>query len=107
MEKDKSPICGNRYAITQNLRKSMEPEKTVINGRSEQRGVFSIISELSDTIELNGGKVLAHGFYIPTPCRSVKFRGKDGTTKQTIAVNAGLSVYLMAEVNSFIPELPF
>lgn len=107
MEKEKSSIQGNRYAITQGLRKSMQPEKTVINGREEQRGVFDIVRDLVDTIELNGGKVLEHGFYLPTPCRSVSFRGKDGQSKKTIAVNAGLSVYLLDQISNFYPPLPF
>lgn len=107
MEKEKSAIQGNRYAITQGLRKSMQPEKTVIDGRSEQVGVFSIINDLKDTIELNGGKVLAHGFYLPTPCRSVSFRGEDGKMKKSIAVNAGLGCYLINQITSFVPELPF
>lgn len=107
MEKEKSSIQGNRYAITQGLRKSMEPEKTVVNGRAEQHGVYSILRDLTDTIELNGGKVLEHGFYLPTPCRSVAFRGKDGKSKKTIAVNAGLSVYLLEQINNYIVLLPF
>ncbi|MDD2540061.1 MAG: hypothetical protein PHH28_03335 [Desulfuromonadaceae bacterium] len=107
MEKDKSAIQGNRYAITQGLRKSMEPEKTVINGRELQRGVFGIVRDLVDTIELNGGKVLEHGFYLPTPCRSVVFRGKDSTTKKSIAVSAGLSVYILNEIKSLCESFPF
>lgn len=107
MEKEKSAIQGNRYAITQGLRKTMQPEKTVIDGRAEQAGVFSIIRGLQDTIEVNGGKVLEHGFYLPTPSRSVSFRGKDGTFQKTVAVNAGVGRYLVSQISAFVPELPF
>lgn len=107
MEKEKSVIEGNRYGITQGLRESMQPEKTVINGREKQRGVFAIMQDMSDTIESNGGKVLEHGFYIPTPSRSVVFRGKDGTTKKTVAVNIGCHNYLFKKMASFCLSLPF
>ncbi len=107
MEKDRSFIQGNRYAITQDLRKSMEPEKTVLDGQHLQRCVFGYILDMADTIELNGGKVLDHGFYIPTPCRSVVFRGNDGTTKKTVAVNAGLSNYLLDKVHVLLTDFPF
>lgn len=107
MEKEKSSVQGNRYAITRGLRKSMEPEKTVIDGRELQRNAFNIVRELSDTIESNGGKVLEHGFYLPTPCRSVLFRGSDGKTRKSMAVNAGVSHYLLDQVNLLINSLPF
>lgn len=107
MEKERSAVHGNRYGITHGLRKSMQPEKTVINGHEEQRGVFGIVLDLTDTIELNGGKVLEHGFYIPTPCRSVVYRGQDGKTRKSVAVSAGLSAFLLEQVNSFSPSLPF
>lgn len=107
MEKEKSSVQGNRYGITQGLRASMLPNKTVFNGREEQRGVFEIVLDMIDTIELNGGKVLEHGFYLPTPCRSVVFLGKDGKTKKSIAVSAGLSVYMLEQMTSFVAPLPF
>lgn len=107
MEKDKSSIQGNRYAITQGLRDSMRPEKTVINGREMQRNVFEIINEFTDTIQINGGKVLDHGFYLPTPCRSVVYRGEDGKTKKTVAVNARLPVYLLQQINELAESYPF
>lgn len=107
MEKEKSIIQGNRYGITQCLRESMQPVKTVVNGRELQRGVFSIISDLSDTININGGVVLDHGFYIPPPCRSVPYRDSDGNFRKTLAVNAGLSKFLLENVKSLCESFPF
>lgn len=107
MEKDKSPILGNRYAITQGLRQSMQPEKTVINGRELQRGVFGIVLEMMNTIEINGGKVLEHGFYIPTPCRSVMFRNKEGKTCKTMPVFRGLHLHLLQEIDELCTSYPF
>lgn len=85
----------------------MKPKKTTINGRELQKGVFDIIRDLLDSIEINGGKVFDHGFYIPTPCRSVAFRGKDKAFHKTIAVSAGLSVFLLNEVQSLCSSFPF
>ena len=107
MEKDKSTVQGNRYGITQGLRQSMTPEKTVIDGREKQRNVFELITDLTHTIEINGGKVLDHGFYLPVPCRSIQYRDKEGKSRKTIAVNAGLSIYMLKEITELTASFPF
>lgn len=107
MEKDKSEIQGNRYAITQGLRASMQSVKTVISGRLERNSVYDIVADLSDTIHANGGKVLDHGFYLPAPSRSVLYRGKDGRSHKTTGVNSAFPVYLLQQISEFVAPLPF
>lgn len=107
MAKENSTIQGNRYGITQQLRESMKPEKKTIEGRELNKHIFEIIEELTDTIESNGGKVLDHGFYIPTPSRSVPFKNKQGHKQKTKPVNKGLAPYLLRQVEELQNTSPF
>lgn len=107
IEKDKSVIEGNRYGISQQLRATMKPEKKSSEGRQMTNEIMEIVNSMRDTIEINGGVVIDHGFYIPTPSRSSVYRDKEGKKRKTVAVSKQLAPYLIKDIESLINSNPF
>ena len=99
MTKDKNPIEGNRYFISQSLRESMKPTEKVLFEMSASEAKFDhakgIVAELRDSlhayqsyIESQGGHVMEFGFSIPPGRSPQKYKDKiTGEEKQTKGVN--------------------
>jgi len=106
MTKDKSPIEGNRYFISQSLRESMKPVEKVVFEMTAEEARFDhakgIVAELRDAlhayqsyIEDNGGHVMEFGFSIPPGRSPQRYKDKvTGEEKQTKGVNPKLGKWV-------------
>lgn len=106
ISKGQSIISGNRYGISQNLRETMKPMKLTSDGKKERQAIHELLEALKEDIELNGGKVIDCGFYIPPPTRSVTYM-KAGKIRKTKSVNGQIGPFIINEVKDIIDPIPF
>lgn len=98
---DKSPIKGNRYNISADLRETMKPEEFIdavnvedLNEGAENPGhkAMEIVNAISEEIRNRGGIVLDYGFSLPAPRRPEKYKDKKtGEIKQTRGISTLLA----------------
>jgi len=102
-----SEITGNRYGISQKLREEMVPEKFVKDTKEEIEEIHELLDSMKETIEGNGGTVLAFGFSSPRPCRDVDYLDKNGKRKRRKGVrkkyNDGLLDLMFGEGTASVP----
>lgn len=98
-----SPIQGNRYNISSDLRETMQPimEENIVEmtakdikelGENPVAGVHELIDSVKQEIEKRGGIVLDFGFSLPAPRRTEKYKDKKtGEIKETRGVPKNLA----------------
>lgn len=101
---EKQLIEGNRYAISQNLRATMKPERIEFSGSDSAKECEEIIESFKEIIEENGGKVLDFGFYVPPPRKKEAYREKKTKKiKYTKATSRHLAGTIIEEMYSNSP----
>lgn len=90
---EESIIRGNRYNISQALRKDAKPMATYLKEDDDAIAMRKMLKVIKEEVEKNGGKVIDSGFGVvfPRPRRSKVFRDKDGKTRKTRGVDRRIS----------------
>jgi hypothetical protein len=114
---EEQPIEGNRYYISQNLRDSMEGNSETfiaIRESDNYRPVVildelrTFIKDISQDITDRGGRVMAHGFSIPVPRSSKKYRCRhSGEMKWSKAVDPLMAKHLFSTFREMASNSPF
>lgn len=90
---EESIIRGNRYNISQELRKDAKPMATYFKEDEEAVEMRKMLQIIKEEVEKNGGRVIDSGFGIvfPRPRRSKVFRDKDGKTRKSRGIDRRVS----------------
>lgn len=103
---ESSPIQGNRYNISADLRETMKPEEIIeavdvedLSEGADNPGLeaMEIINAMREEITNRGGIVLDFGFSLPAPRRPEKYRDKkSGEIKQTRGISRTLAPQVLS-----------